>query len=262
MGAMRAPAALIPGMDPPWVIAHRGASADFPDNTRAAFDAALKAGPDAMELDLQRSRDGVAVVWHDRTLRKAGLPRRRVAGLTAAELSALDAGAWFGPAFAGARMPTLDEVLDRYGGRLTLMLEIKLRGGLRSARGHAVLAAEVARKVAERGLTDRTYLLSFGLYALKAALAAVPEARCVLNLDQAPRRFPAGWAPLAAVCINRKALTRRFVARAHQRAKPVLTFTCNTAEAVDRAVAAGVDGVISDRPGWLRRHLQTTEKAP
>lgn len=259
MGPMRP---LLPGTSPPWAIAHRGASADFPDNTRAAFDAALKAGPDAMELDLQRSRDGVAVVWHDRTLKKAGLPRRRVAGLTARELGALDAGAWFGPAFAGERIPTLDEVLDRYGGRLDLLLEIKLRGGRPAAPRHARLAAEVARKVAERGLGGRTYLLSFGLEVLEAALAAVPEARCVLNLNEAPRTLPARLAPLAALCINRRALSARFVAAAHALGKPVLTFTCNTGPDVDRAVAAGADAVLSDRPAWLRRHLQGASAAP
>lgn len=262
MGAMRPPAALAPGMSAPWVIAHRGASADFPDNTRAAFDAALKAGPDAVELDLQRSRDGVAVVWHDRTLKKAGLPRRRVAGLTARELAGLDAGSWFSPAFAGERIPTLDDVLDRYGGRLELMLEIKLRGGLRSAKGHARLAAEVAREVAARGLLERVFLLSFGLYALEAAREAVPEVRCVLNLDRAPRRLPAGWAPLAALCVNRRALTSRLVAAAHARGKPVLAFTCDTEAEVAGALAAGVDGIVTNRPAWLRRHLQGARSLP
>jgi len=254
MGAMRP---LLPGMSPPWVIAHRGASADFPDNTRAAFDAALKASPDAMELDLQRSKDGVAVVWHDRTLRKAGLPRRRVVGFTARELTALDAGSWFSPAFAGERIPTLDDVLGRYGGRLDLMLEVKLRGGLRSARQHALLAAQVARRVAARGLLKRTFLLSFGLYALEAARDAVPDTRCVLNLDQAPRGLARmdRLQPLAALCINVRALTPRFVAAAHALGKPVLTFTCDTADQVTRALAAGADGIITNRPAWLRRHL-------
>jgi glycerophosphoryl diester phosphodiesterase len=249
---------LAPGTRPPWVIAHRGASAEFPENTRAAFDAALKAGPDAIELDLQRSRDGVPVVWHDRTLGKAGRPRRRVAGLTLVELKALDAGAWFGPAFAGERIPTLDEVLEAYGRRAVLLLEIKLRGGARSAAGHRALAEAVAERVAQAGLLDRTFLLCFGLEPLEAARERVPGVRCVLNLDAAPRLTPAfrrRAAFLSALCLNVRALTPGFVARAHALGTPVLTFTCNTPVAVARARRAGVDGVIGDRPGWLRRRL-------
>jgi len=255
MHAMRP---LLPGTHPPWVIAHRGASAERPENTRAAFDLALKAGPEAIELDLQRARDGVPVVWHDRTLRKAGLPRRRVAGLTRAELSALDAGGWFGPAFAGERIPTLEAVLDGYGGRLDLMLEIKLRGGRRSAAGHRALARDVAARVAGRGLTDRTFLLCFGLEVLEAARERVPEARCVWNLDAAPRLTAAlkrRIAPLAALCLNVRALTPAFVDRVHGLGKPVLTFTCDTPRDVARALAAGADGIITDRPAWLRDRL-------
>jgi len=250
---------LVSGTSPPWVIAHRGASAACPENTRAAFDAALKAGPDAIELDLQRSRDGVPVVWHDRTLHKLGLPRRRVAGLTAGELSALDAGAWFGPDFAGERIPTLDEVLDAYGRRTVLLLEVKLRGGARSAAGHRALAIQAAQGVAARGLLGRAFLLCFGLEPLEAARAAVPRVRCVLNLDRAPRLTPGfrrrtGF--LAALCLNVRALNPAFVERAHGFGTPVLTFTCNTPSAVARARRAGADGVIGDRPGWLRRRLE------
>lgn len=250
---------LVPGISPPWVIAHRGASAEFPENTRAAFDAALKADPDAIELDLQRSRDGVPVVWHDRSLKKLGLPRRRVAGLKAVELERLDAGAWFGAAFAGERIPTLDAVLDRYGGRVTLLLEVKLRGGCPAAARHRQLAVQAAERVAERGLLDRAYLLCFGLSPLLAARERVPGLRCVLNLDDAPRptaAFRRRVESLYALCFNIRALTPRRVAEAHEMGKPVLTFTCNSAESVAKALAAGADGIISDRPGWLRRHLQ------
>lgn len=249
---------LAPGTRPPWVVAHRGDSAAFPENTVSAFDAAVRAAPDAIELDLQTSRDGVPVVWHDRSLRKLGLPRRRVAGLTVAELSRLDAGAWFDPAFAGERIPTLDAVLDRYGGRVPLMLEVKLRGGRPAAARHRRLAEATAERLRDRGLVDRAFLLSFGLDPLRAALERVPGIRCVLNLDGAPPRtaaFRRAVAPLVAFCFNIRALTPRLAREAHDMGKAVLTFTCDTPEAVARALAAGADGIISNRPGWLRRHL-------
>jgi glycerophosphoryl diester phosphodiesterase len=249
---------LVPGTRPPWAVAHRGDSAARPENTPAAFDAALAARPDGIELDLQRSRDGVPVVWHDRSLRKLGLPRRRVAGLTVAELHRLDAGAWFDKKFAGQRVPTLDAVLERYGGRTALLLEVKLRGGRPAAMRHRALAEAAAEALEARGLLDAAFLLCFGMGPLEAARARVPGARCVLNLDQAPPRtaaFRRAAEGLAALCVNVRALDARLVAEAHGLGKPVLTFTCNTPEAVDRALSAGADGILSDRPGWLQRRL-------
>ncbi len=250
---------LAPGTTPPWVIAHRGASADFLENTLPAFDAALDAGADAIELDVQRSKDGAAVVWHDRTLRHAGLPLRRVAGMTLAELRRLDAGSAHGARFRGVRIPTLDEVLDRYGGKLPLLLEVKLRGGRPAMARHRTLAGEVARAVAGRGLVDSTFVLSFGAYALAAARQAVPDVRCVLNLDTLPRLGPGldkRLEGLYAVCVNRRVLKADFVRAVHDLGRPVLVFTCDTAAEADRCRAAGVDGIVTNRPAWLRAHLK------
>lgn len=250
---------LVPGTTPPWVIGHRGAPADFPENTLPAFDAALAAGADAVELDVQRSRDGVAVVWHDRTLRHAGLPLRRVAGLTLAELRRLDAGAAHGKRFRGVRIPTLDEVLDRYGARLPLLVEVKLRGGRPAMNRHRTLAAEVAGTLARRGLLDGAFLLSFGAYALDAARRAAPGVRCVLNTDRAPKvgaAFKRQLGGLFAVCVNIRALRPDFVRAVHDAGRPVLVFTCDTPAEADRCLAAGVDGIITNRPAWLRGYLK------
>jgi glycerophosphoryl diester phosphodiesterase len=249
---------LVPGTTPPWVIAHRGASADFPENTLPAFAAAVTARADAIELDVQRSRDGAAVVWHDRTLRHAGLPMRRVAGMTLAELRRLDAGAAHGARFKGVRIPTLDEVLDTYGAKVPLLLEVKLRGGRPAMARHRTLAEEVARTVAGRGLIGSTCVLSFGAYALEAARKAVPDVRRVLNLDTLPRRAGLARAVegLFAVCVNLRALRPDFVRAVHDLGRPVLVFTCDTAPEADRCLAAGVDGIISNRPAWLRAHLK------
>jgi len=252
-------AALVPGTSPPWVIAHRGASADFPENTVPAFDAALGAGADAIELDVQRSRDGVAMVWHDRTLRHAGLPLRRVAGLTAAELGRLDAGSAHGAPFRGVLMPTLDDVLERYGGKLPLLVEIKLRGGRPAMGRHRTLAAEVAQAVVRRGLLGATFVLSFGDYALAAARSAAPDIRCVLNLDRAPRAgagLGRRLAGLSGVCLNLRALRPDFVRAVHDLGRPVLVFTCDTPQDADRCLAAGVDGIVTNRPAWLRGYLK------
>jgi len=106
-------------MTPPVeIIAHRGYSARAPENTMAALDAAVAAGADAVEFDLHTAACGTPVLFHDamlsRTTNGAGPLRRR----TFAQLRALDAGAWFSPKFAGERIPSFQEALERLKGRI------------------------------------------------------------------------------------------------------------------------------------------------
>ncbi|MCC7360725.1 MAG: hypothetical protein IT317_14685 [Anaerolineales bacterium] len=109
----------------PAVIAHRGASADAPENTLSAFALALEQGADGLELDVTLSADGVPVVIHDDTLDRTTDGRGRVARHTLAELKGLDAGyaARFGSKFAGQRLPTLDEVFAAFGQRTIINVE-------------------------------------------------------------------------------------------------------------------------------------------
>ena len=125
-----------------WVIAHRGASQDCPENTTAAFDEALHQGCDGIELDLQLSRDGIPVVYHDKTLEKAGGGRKRVDQLELHDLERLDAGSWLDKKFRGQHIPILEEVLERYGRRTRLLLEIKTREGAAGRARHIQLRHE------------------------------------------------------------------------------------------------------------------------
>src|SRR5437762_10196522 len=106
-------------------IAHRGASGRAPENTHAAFAAALELGVDAIELDCQLSADGVPVVIHDETLERTTSGIGPVRATPWKELACLDAGAWSGAAFAGERIPRLDDVLTQLDGRVVLNVEIK-----------------------------------------------------------------------------------------------------------------------------------------
>ena len=169
-----------------WVIAHRGASRDCPENTIAAFDEALRRRCDAIELDLQLTRDGIPVVYHDRTLHKISNRRHRVATRTLAQLRELDAGAWFGPRFAGQRVSTLAEVLARYSRRTRLLLELKLRA---SQPNRLRLARSVTETVRDADATERVHILCFDPELLDEASRAVPEVRTVLNVG---RMIPRG----------------------------------------------------------------------
>jgi glycerophosphoryl diester phosphodiesterase len=242
-----------------WVIAHRGASRDRPENTIAAFDEALRQGCDGIELDVQLSRDGVPVVYHDKTLTKAGGGRRRVAQLALRELRALDVGTWLDARYTGQRIPVLEHVLERYGRRTRLFVEIKTREGIAAADRHLLLARTVAGLVKKMKLEQRVWVLSFDAGVLAACAREAPRLRSVLNLRPPPRVTPTlreRLASLHALSADVRTLTTTFAAGVRRAGRPLFVFTCNTSRKAERAFAVGPAGVMSDRPGWLADHFK------
>ncbi|HYE07605.1 MAG TPA: glycerophosphodiester phosphodiesterase family protein [Planctomycetota bacterium] len=237
----------------PLAIAHRGDSAHRPENTIAAFGAAIAARCDGIELDVQLSRDGVPVVCHDGTLARYGGPRRALATMTAAELAACDVGAWFAPRFRGQGVPTLDAVLRRFGRRTRLLIELKVgRGRAGRARG-ARLARAVAEVLARRGQGRRHWILCFERHALAAIRRLDPGLTLVLNAERPPRGLAAlKRLGVAIVDLDQRRVTAAVVRRLNEAGLRVTTWTCNEPAVVRRVVAAGVDAVLSDKPRWLR----------
>ncbi len=151
------------------VVGHRGAPSRAPENTLASFEAALALGVDAIELDVHLSRDKHLVVIHDQNLTRTTNGQGLVHELSLAELTALDAGSWFAPAFAGERIPTFEEVLTRIGPHVPLQVEIK-------GRTEGVTEATIAALRAH-GLFDTAMLTSFHLDLLPRVRALVPAAQ-------------------------------------------------------------------------------------
>ncbi|MCI0439653.1 MAG: hypothetical protein L0177_11055 [Chloroflexi bacterium] len=110
------------------ICAHRGLDDSAPENTLAAFEAALDRGM-AIEFDIQMTADGHLVIMHDQAVDRTTNGSGRVSEMTLSELRKLDAGSWFGPEFAGQRVPTFDEALELIRGRAlaspTIALDIK-----------------------------------------------------------------------------------------------------------------------------------------
>ena len=109
----------------PFVIGHRGAAGYAPENTMAAFERGISLRADAVELDINLSKDGELMVIHDPTLNRTTSGSGLVCQHTAAEIGRLDAGSWFDPSFGDCRVPTLREVLTWAKGRTKVVIEIK-----------------------------------------------------------------------------------------------------------------------------------------
>ena len=107
------------------VIAHRGANRVAPENTLPAFEAAVEMGVDYVEIDLAETADGELIVIHNSTVDERTDGTGEVRGLSLEEIQSLDAGSWFGPSFAGTRIPTADEAMELLKGRTGAYLDSK-----------------------------------------------------------------------------------------------------------------------------------------
>ncbi len=157
------------------VLAHRGASAERPENSAAAFQLALEQGADGVELDVQRCASGELVVVHDEELsRLAGQPVQ-VAKTSWAVLKGLDVGSWFHPRFAGTRLLTLAEALEGLGRDALVNVELKGEG-----RGDPLLPARAAGVLDSAGGPDRFLVSSFNpllLWRFQEVARRLPPAR-------------------------------------------------------------------------------------
>lgn len=235
------------------IVAHRGNSSEAPENTLAAFEAAVHARADAVEFDVQATADGVPVVVHDEALGRTVAGEGRVAAIPLKALQALDAGAWYDPAFAGQRVPTLAEVLELlHSTALQFHIELKT-----SQEAYPGLAEATIRQVEVAGLAERVTLSSFNHYTLLAARHLAPGIPCAA-LTYAHLLEP--WAyvrshGLQALHVHWGAVTPHLVKSCKQYGMPLRVWTVNDEALARRLMAWGVDGIITDRPGALRRFL-------
>ena len=246
----------------PQVVAHRGASAEAPENTLAAVRRAVSRDADHVEVDVQRTKDGALVVLHDTTLARTTdvrrvFPRRApwlVGDFTLDEVARLDAGSWFSPEHAGQRIPTLQEVVEVLRPTSTgLLLEVKataLHPGIELDVASALRAIPgyVDEAVADR----RLVVQSFDHEAMAEHKELEPS--IPVGALGSPARHELGALATWADQVNPShwSVDRAWVETAHRHGLVCQVWTVNRLAGMRRAADLGVDGIITNRPRQLR----------
>ena len=252
------------------VHGHRGARALRPENTIPAFEYAIAAGVDYLELDLAVTLDNVVVVSHDPYLEPpvctGPASKAAIRDLTLAQVKQWDCGAIRNPAFhtqqpvPGARIPALDEVFALASkGSFGFNIETKIQAQ------HPELAPapeEFARLVLEiirrHHLEQRVILQSFDYRTLIAMKKLAPEIRRAALYDREPKDFVAIAREAEASIVSPifQLVTPERVRAAHAAGLTVVPWTPNRPQDWDRLIAAGVDAIITDDPAGLIAHLR------
>jgi len=247
----------------PQFIAHRGASFDAPENTLAAIHLAWEQRADAVEVDIHLSKDDKIVVIHDDTTGRTTGENHIVRELTLTELQRLDAGAWKGSQWTGQRIPTLDETLATVPGDKRIFIEIKCDASVLPVLKNTLHASDVR--------PEQVTLIGFDTPVMEQVKRLVPEYEiCFLfhfQKDLVARR----WHPDSEHIISSAlragvdgvdlfacdAVDENFVNLVRNAGLKIYVWTVNHVTDAQRYAALNVDGITSDRAGWLKMNCCT-----
>ncbi|MCM3124657.1 glycerophosphodiester phosphodiesterase family protein [Mesobacillus sp. AQ2] len=234
-------------------VAHRGAAGYAPENTIAAFDKGLEMKADYIELDVQRSKDGELVVIHDTTVDRTTDGSGKVGQLTLEELRSLDAGSFKGEQFAGEKIPTFEEVLDRYHGKIGILIELK------SPELYPEIEEAVAQELKERNLdkpqNDKIIVQSFNFESMKKMDALLPKVPIGVLTSSKLHATDAALEEFATYADffnpSYGLVSKELVEKVHSLGMEIQSWTVRSPEAAQFLIDMKVDGIITDYPDYI-----------
>ena len=229
------------------VVAHRGCSGRYPENTEVAFLKAIALGVDMIELDVRLSRDRALIVIHDATVDRTSDGTGRVGQMTRSEIKELDAGGWFAEEFEGLCFLTLDEALDLISGSARLNVELKVADSNRQE------LVSLAVDCLERRGISRSVFVASDQESIELARRIQPHLE-ICNLSKQPtdtyitRSLSIGCRILQP---DNAQVDPKFVQQAHVHRMEVNPFYANDVREMRRLMRCNVDGILTDYPDVL-----------
>lgn len=245
------------------VIAHRGASAYYPENTMAAFRGAVEMNAEMIELDIMLSKDGVPVAFHDAKLNVHSNGKGKLADYTLEELKKLDAGSWFDKKFAGEEIPTLEEVLAYAAGKVALNIEIKTEAVTNDLYGG--VEEKSIELVKKYGMEEHVMFSSFDFRAVSHLKELAPAISTALLYEkrQSGKKRPSDlvkqYRADAFNCSYRQ-LNKKRMNDLSVHKIPVFVYTVDQEARMRKLLDMGVSGIFTNKPDVLWGVLETSEK--
>lgn len=255
-----------------WVIAHRGASREAPENTLAAFRLAMEQGADMLELDIRLTRDQQIVVFHDKLLKRTSNGEGKLSLMSLEELRRLDAGSWFDPLrYAGEPIPTLREVLELTAGKIMLNIEIKAEA---VQRHDDTLERALLALLQEYQMVPHTMVSSFNTLTLIRIKERAPQLSTALLYGNTVRtnlrpKIPIyGYQAYQMVLrtradslnVRKNLVTRGFLRRSRETGVRIHPFTVDDPKMMKKLIRRQVNGIITNYPErlllWLNREQE------
>ncbi|MGP8154341.1 MAG: glycerophosphodiester phosphodiesterase [Smithella sp.] len=238
------------------IIAHRGASAYYPENTLPSFEGAIAMGADMVELDVRLTSDKEVVIFHDENISRCTDSRGRIADHTLASLKKLDAGSWFDKNFTNTRIPTLAEVLGICKKKIAVNIEIKEEAVSKMFFGG--IEEKCLKIVEQSGMREHVVFSSFDPRALMH-LKQIDNTATVAVLFEKKlygSKLPSNIMELVgadAFNCSSKELNKKWIVNTKLNNIPVNIYTVNDTKNMKRFLKMGVSGIFTNNPDILKR---------
>ncbi len=234
-------------------VAHRGASGYAPENTIAAFDKALDMKADYIEIDVQRSKDGRLVIIHDTTVNRTTDGTGNVKDLTFEQLENLDAGSFKGEQFKGEKIPTFEEVLDRYHGKIGILIEMKspeLYPGIEE-----MVVEELKKRNLDKPQNDKIIVQSFNFDSVKKMSQLLPDVPMGVLTSSKADTTDAALKEFATYADyfnpSYGIVSKELVDKVHGLGMGISSWTVRSHEAAQFLFDMNVDAIITDYPDFV-----------
>ena len=243
----------------PAIFAHRGSSVHAPENTLAAFDLALQQGADAIELDAKLTRDEQVIVFHDQNVDRTTNGTGPVNSFSLVELKALDAGSHFSQTYQGEKIPTLEEVFQKFSNSTFINIELT-----NYATPSDRLPEKVVELVSRYQLEGKVLFSSFNPRTLSRAHKLLPQVPIgLLALPGWKGAWARSWLsrliPHQALHPEFHDVTASLVNKIHRDHKRLFVYTVNAPEDIQWTADMNVDGIFTDDP-LLAREIFTEKR--
>ncbi|OAS82528.1 MULTISPECIES: glycerophosphodiester phosphodiesterase [Metabacillus] len=234
-------------------VAHRGAAGYAPENTIAAFDKAVEMKADYIEIDVQRSKDGELVIIHDTSVNRTTDGTGKVGDLTFTELRSLDAGSWKGEQFKGEKIPTFAEILDRYHGKVGILIELKapeLYPGIEES-----IAQELTARNLDVPQNEKIIIQSFNFESMKIMNELLPKVPIGVLTSSKLHTTPEALQEFSTYADyfnpSYGIVTKDLVDQVHSIGMKISSWTVRSQEAADFLLEMDVDAIITDYPDYV-----------
>ncbi|MEC8141359.1 MAG: glycerophosphodiester phosphodiesterase family protein [Bacteroidota bacterium] len=242
-----------------WVIAHRGVSGSYPENTLSAFQAAIDIRAEMVELDISTSKDGIPVTVHDRTVDRTTDFEGDVQSFSLEELKRMEVGAWFSEEFRGEEFPTLKNSLELMKDKIAVNIEIKTEAVSDETEGGVVDKA--LQVVKDLDMTSSVIFSSFDYRVMEQLNVLDPKmAKALLyEASQSAELLPSELVQKYKVDIfncSYKQLSEEWINDLQKHKIPYFVYTVNEPELMRELIEKGVSGIFTDFPQELIRIVE------
>jgi glycerophosphoryl diester phosphodiesterase len=240
------------GVNQTLITSHRGNSIKAPENTLAALDYAMQDLSDYAEIDVQETKDGTIILFHDNNLKRITGINKNIWKVKYNDIKDIDIGSWFNEEFSDQRIPTLDEVLKFCKGKLRLNIELKPSGHEKH------LEESVVRILEENDFIDECVITSFNYNSIKKVKQMNKNIQTGYILSAVYGKFyDLKYADFFS--IEKSFVTEKVVMEAHRRGKEVHAWTINSASYMRKMAKLGVDNIITDNPVKARKIIYSSD---